>query len=211
MRNVSIVLLSLFMVGVLAGCGGNLGSVPGVALDTALPSYEAQQTKLTPEQKDIEQLLSKNGQANGSKPTVIVVHKSSRKLTLYQGVTPLKTYKVVLGNDPYNDKLCQGDTCTPEGVYRVVTKYPHQRWSYFILLDYPNTQNWLKFSRAKQTGRLPADAEIGGAVGIHGTEDDGRNRTGENWTKGCVSLFNGDLEEIYPLVTEKTLVVIKKD
>jgi len=211
MNKVIIVLLSLFMAGGLAGCGGNLGSVPGASLDTALPVYEARQTNLTAEQKDIEQLLSKNGQANGSKPTVLVVHKSSRKLTLYQGITPLKTYTVVLGNDPFNDKLCQGDACTPEGVYRVVTKYPHRKWSYFILLDYPNTQNWMKFGRAKKAGRLPDDAQIGGAVGIHGTEDDARNRTGENWTKGCVSLFNGDLEEIYPLITEKTLVVIKKN
>jgi murein L,D-transpeptidase YafK len=183
-------------------------------LETALPepssAPETQQASFTPEQRYIEQLLSKNGYTNGSKPTVIVVHKLSRKLTLYKGTTPLKTFPVVLGNDPYNDKLCQGDSCTPEGVYRIVAKFPHPKWDYFILLNYPNTQNWLKHSRAKQTGRISAEADIGGQIGIHGTEDSLKNRAGINWTKGCVSLQNKDLEEVYPLVTNKTLVVIKK-
>ena len=210
MRNLVGALLFLFLAMVFAGCGGQASLPPEASLDTPLPVYEPQQTNLTPDQKYLEQLLSKNGYTNGNKPTVVVVHKLSRKLTLYQGLTPLKTYKIVLGNDPYNDKLCQGDTCTPEGVYRVVSKYPHQKWSHFINLDYPNTQNWRKFDRAKKAGRVPADADIGGAVGIHGTEDASRNLSGLNWTKGCVSLLNRDLEEIYPLINEKTLVVINK-
>jgi len=37
-----------------------------------------------------------------------------------------------------------------------------------------------------------------------------RNLTGQNWTKGCISLQNRDLQEIYPLVNNKTLVVITK-
>lgn len=211
MRYMITVLLSLLVAAVCAGCGGQAVISPEVELDKPLPAYEAKQTPLTPEQKYLEQILNRNGFTNGSKPTVVVVHKLSRKLTMYQGLTPLKTYPVVLGNDPYNDKLCQGDTCTPEGVYRVVTKYPHDRWDKFILLDYPNTQNWLKFGKAKQIGRLPQNAEIGGAVGIHGTEYPDRNLSGRNWTKGCVSLLNQDLDEIYPLINEKTLVVIKKD
>ncbi|RJR39797.1 MAG: hypothetical protein C4567_11395 [Deltaproteobacteria bacterium] len=211
MRNLTWALLLLFFAMVFTGCGGRASIPPEASLDQPLPAYEPKETKLTPEQKDIEQLLSKNGFSNGRKPTVVVVHKLARKLTVYQGTTPLKTYKIVLGNDPYNDKLRQGDTCTPEGVYRVVCKYPHQKWTYFILLDYPNTQNWLKFGRAKKAGRVPEDADIGGAIGIHGTEDDGKNLSGLNWTKGCVSLTNRDLEEIYPLVNNKTLVVIKKD
>jgi len=210
MRKLVGALLFLFLAMVFAGCGGQASFHPEASLDTPLPVYEPQQTNLTPEQKYLEQLLSKNGYTNGNKPTVVVVHKLSRKLTLYQGLTPLKTYKIVLGNDPYNDKLCQGDTCTPEGVYRVVTKYPHRKWSHFILLDYPNTQNWRKFGQAKQAGRVPAEADIGGAIGIHGTEDASRNLSGQNWTKGCVSLLNRDLEEIYPLINEKTLVVINK-
>jgi murein L,D-transpeptidase YafK len=212
MRNWRYALLIAALLAMAAGCAGGQGRPDAsAALDRPLPEYQPQQTNLTPEQRDIANLLSKNGyNGNGSKPTVIVVHKLSRKLTFYQGITPLKTYSVVLGNDSYNDKLCQGDACTPEGVYRVRAKYPHSKWDAFIWLDYPNTQNWLKFARAKKAGRLPADADIGGEVGIHGTEDPTKNQSGVNWTKGCVSLQNRDLDEIYPLVDEKTLVVIKK-
>jgi len=212
MRNLRCILPVLLLVAA-AGCASGQGKPEAsAALDQPLPIYEPQQTNLTQEQRYIDQLLSKNGfNGNGNKPTVIVVNKLKRKLTIYQGLTPLKTYPVVLGNDPYNDKLRQGDTCTPEGVYRVRAKYPHPKWDAFIWLDYPNTQNWLKFGRAKEAGRLPPDADIGGQIGIHGTEDPLKNLTGENWTKGCVSLLNKDLEEIYPLVNDQTLVVIRKD
>jgi len=211
---IGFLLIFLLLVGGLSGCAGGRGTPgdTGAVLDEPLPPYKPRQTNLTPEQKFIDQLLSKNGyNGKGAKPTVIVVHKLTRRLTFYQGLTPLKTYPVVLGADPYNDKLRQGDSCTPEGVYRVRAKYPHHKWAMFIWIDYPNTQNWLKFGRAKQTGRLPEDADIGGQVGIHGTEDPLKNLVGQNWTKGCVSLLNKDLEEIYPLVNDKTLVVIKKD
>jgi murein L,D-transpeptidase YafK len=209
-RNWRSGLLILPLLVALAGCAG-APKTPAAALGPALPKYAPPPANLTAEQRDIEDLLAKNGyNGNGPKPTVIVVHKLSRKLTFYQGLTPLKTYSVVLGNDPYNDKLCQGDTCTPEGVYRIRAKYPHSRWDYFMWLDYPNNQNWRKFAQAKKAGRLPPDADIGGQVGIHGTEDPTRNLSGVNWTKGCVSLTNKDLEEIYPLVDDKTLVVISK-
>ena len=194
-----------------AGCGGGLGKPETAILDAPLPEYQAQQTQLTPEQQYVAQVLTENGyDINRDKPTVIVVHKLSRKLICYRGLTPLKTFPVVLGNDPFNDKLVQGDTCTPEGVYRVRAKFPHAKWDSFIWLDYPNTKNWVKFGRAKQAGRIPPEAEIGGEVGIHGTEDPSRNLSGVNWTKGCISLLNQDLQEIYPLVNDKTLVVITK-
>ena len=211
MLNLGCSLLCLLLVMGFSGCGGQASKLQEAKLDQPLPAYERQHTNLSPEQRYLQNVLQKKGFSNGSKPTVLVVHKLSRRLTLYRGITPLKTYKIVLGNDPYNDKLRQGDTCTPEGVYRVVCKYPHRKWDYFILLDYPNTENWLKFGRAKKAGKVPPDADIGGAIGIHGTEFPYRNLSGMNWTKGCVSLLNGDLEEIYPLINNKTLVVIKKD
>jgi murein L,D-transpeptidase YafK len=212
MRNWLYLFCALLLLTAVAGCGGGQGKPETAAiLDTPLPEYHPQLTQLTPEQHYLEQILAKKGyDLNRDKPTVIVVHKLSRKLTFYRGLTPLKTYPVVLGNDPYNDKLCQGDTCTPEGVYRIRAKYPHPRWDFFIWLDYPNTQNWLKFARAKKAGLIPPQADIGGQVGIHGTEDPYKNIIGQNWTKGCISLLNKDLDEIYPLVNDQTLVVITK-
>jgi murein L,D-transpeptidase YafK len=210
MRHMISIIGAVLLMVALAGCGGGLGRPDTAALDTPLSDYE-QHTNLTPEQQYIKQVLAKKGyNSQTDKPTVIVVHKLSRKLICYKGLTPIKTYPVVLGNDPYNDKLCQGDACTPEGVYRVRAKYPHPKWDYFIWLDYPNTQNWLKFAHAKKAGRIPPTADIGGQIGIHGTPDSTRNITGQNWTKGCISLLNRDLDEIYPLVNNQTLVVITR-
>jgi murein L,D-transpeptidase YafK len=211
MRNFWYFMCALLLVAAGIGCGGGQVKPEGTALAKPLPEYGAPHKKLTPEQKYIAQLLKKKGYAsNRDKTTVIVVHKLSRELTFYRGLTKLGTYPVVLGHDPYNDKLCQGDDCTPEGVYRVRAKYPHSKWDYFIWLDYPNTKNWLKFARAKEAGKIPPDADIGGDIGIHGTADPLNNIIGENWTKGCISLLNKDLDQIYPLVNDKTLVVITK-
>ena len=178
---------------------------------TKAPAPQVEAAALTPEQQEVKQLLVKNGYGRtGAQPTVLVVKKLDHKLTVYQGVKPLKSYPVVLGGNPRPDKLCQGDLCTPEGVYHVVCKYPHPRWDKFILLDYPNDQNWVRFSRAKTCGQLPETAKIGGDIGIHGTEDPTRNLRREDWTLGCVSLLNQHIDEIYSMVTDDTLVYIKK-
>lgn len=143
-------------------------------------------------------------------PTILVVRKQSRTMSVFQGTKPIKKYQVVLGHDPRNDKIMQGDKCTPEGVYRVVSKSPHRKWHKFILLDYPTTENWLKFARAKQLGQIPWDAKIGGDIGIHGTDDELKNLLRENWTEGCIALRNGDIEEVYRLVYPGTVVVIQR-
>jgi murein L,D-transpeptidase YafK len=210
MRNWLVFYAFLILALVLTGCRGKQQVVtkPPVTPE----EIEAQQ-HLTPEQQEVKQLLNKNGygyRKSGPKPTILLVKKLDRRLTVYRGTTPLKTYPIVLGANPRPDKLCQGDMCTPEGVYRVVCKYNHPRWDKFILLDYPNTKNWVKFGRAINRGQLPETAQIGGDIGIHGTADPLKNLNREDWTWGCVSLLNQDIEEIYPMVNDDTLVVIKK-
>ena len=205
-------MLAVVLLGGLTGCWGRGVSPMEMAAHMAPPPGPppSEQAALTPEQRVIAEALKQNG-LRGQNPTVILVRKKSRRLTTYRGLAAIKTYPIVLGSNSTADKMCQGDRCTPEGVYRVVDKYPHPKWTYFILLDYPNAFNWAKFDRAKKAGRLPPNAEIGGAIGIHGTEDDYRNMRGENWTLGCISLMNRHVEEIYPLVNPGTLVVIQRD
>ncbi len=218
MRNYLVYLFIIAILPTLLGCAGGKAT----PVETAAPQQEEAPAApptpasnftqpLSPDQQLVKDILKKNGfPCKGLAPTIVVVNKLSRKLTVYQGLTPLKTYPVVLGADPYNDKLCHGDQCTPEGVYRVVTKFPHPKWSRFILLDYPNDQNWLKFGQAKNAGKLPPEADIGGQVGIHGTADELKNIRGENWTKGCISLLNQHVEELYSQINDNTLIIIKK-
>lgn len=144
----------------------------------------------------------------------IRVHKRQRTLVVYDDVEPIRTYAIVLGADPEGAKTHEGDNRTPEGEYHISAKYPHQAWSRFLLLDYPTEMNrdlyeWSRRSGllANGRGRSPG---IGGQVGIHGTVDDGVNRRGENWTRGCISLMNRDVEELYSLVDVGTRVLIEK-
>src|SRR5262249_35766821 len=131
----------------------------------------------------------------------IKVDKTDRRLWVYQGEEIIREYPVVLGKDPYWAKLHEGDMRTPEGEFHIIKKYPHPYWSRFMLLDYPNDVNREVYEWSRDHGVLPNDQPgIGGAIGIHGAEDESKNRRGINWTLGCISLFNKDVDELYDLV-----------
>jgi len=144
----------------------------------------------------------------------VLVRKIERTLSLYEGDRVVKTYAVVLGKDPYWAKLNQGDHRTPEGEYHIINKYFHPYWERFMLLDYPTSTNHEIYDWSSEHGLLPlrdnALPGIGGAIGIHGTEDESLNRRGINWTEGCVSLFNRDIIELYDLLPLGTRVVIER-
>lgn len=124
----------------------------------------------------------------------------------------IKQYSVVLGTNPIDDKRIQGDRCTPEGTFHIVTKYPHKNWRKFIWIDYPNADSKRKFKKAKSNGEIPKDAKIGGEVGIHGTPEDGDYLINHkvNWTWGCISLKREDVDEIYPYIKKCTEIIIEK-
>jgi lipoprotein-anchoring transpeptidase ErfK/SrfK len=59
---------------------------------------------------------------------------------------------------------------------------------------------------------IPQDAKIGGEIGIHGVPE-GFDKLIDlkfNWTLGCVSLKNKDVDDIYPYITEHTEIIIQK-
>lgn len=143
--------------------------------------------------------------------TSLLVEKSKYRLTIYYQQTPIKAYPVVFGANPQGDKLKEGDLKTPEGIYSIRDLYPHPSWSKFIWLDYPNSDSWRKHWQAKREGEIAALATIGGEIGIHGVPpgQDSLIEDGNNWTWGCVSLRNGDVEEIYEVVEVGTKVEIR--
>ena len=144
----------------------------------------------------------------------IRIEKGHRRLVVYDDTKPIRTYPIVLGEDPIGAKVHEGDNRTPEGEYHISAKFPHPAWSRFLLLDYPNELNRDVYEWSRRGGLLgnPGSTPpgIGGQVGIHGTVDDMVNRAGENWTRGCISLQNHDVEELYSLVRVGTRVVIEK-
>jgi murein L,D-transpeptidase YafK len=142
----------------------------------------------------------------------IIIIKSKYRLFFYLNGKYVKRYPIVLGKNPKDPKLYEGDNCTPEGIYRVKTKSKHDRWSKFILLDYPSQDDLDRYEMALKHGQIPKNnghyAGVGGAIGIHGTYSEPLNLRGNNWTLGCISLLNGDIDEIFPYVEKGTLVYI---
>lgn len=140
----------------------------------------------------------------------IQIEKTKRTLFLKVGETIVKSYPVVLGFNPTDDKMKEGDGCTPEGTFKIRSQYPHKSWNKFIWIDYPTAESKKKFAERKKKGLIPKDAKIGGEIGIHGVPKgaDVAIDLGQNWTLGCISLKNKDVSEVYSLVKAGTKIVI---
>lgn len=130
------------------------------------------------------------------------VIKNKRLFHVLAGDDTLKTYPCVLGEVPVGDKMMQGDRRTPEGTFGIRSKRMHDKWHAFVWIDYPNAESWRRFATRKRTGQIPANADIGGEIGIHGVPPgmDHWVDAGADWTWGCIALRNPDLDEIYPYI-----------
>ena len=142
----------------------------------------------------------------------ILIDKSDYELSVYDDKGWYATYPVVFGNNSLSDKKMEGDKNTPEGTFHIIRKRIHEKWDRFMALDYPNQESIEKFNSRKERGEIPANARIGGGVGIHGTwphEDFVVDRY-KNWTMGCISMKRADVEEIYNFSPTGTKVIIRK-
>jgi murein L,D-transpeptidase YafK len=142
----------------------------------------------------------------------IYIDKSNFVLSVRADTTIIKQYPVVLGGNPVDDKLRQGDQCTPEGIFLIQAKYPHKNWEKFIWINYPTEESWQKHRKAKEAGVIDAHVKIGGEIGIHGVPEgtDGMIDLRMNWTLGCISLKNKDINDFYPFVSKGTRVIIQQ-
>jgi murein L,D-transpeptidase YafK len=142
----------------------------------------------------------------------VLIDKSDYVLYVRINDQVLKEYPVVFGKKDNADKLMQGDKCTPEGKFHMISKYPHKDWSKFIWINYPNDDSRKKHNAAKRDGTIPKNAQIGGEVGIHGVPEgmDYLIDLKYNWTLGCISLKNKDIDELYPYINKNTLIEIQK-
>jgi L,D-peptidoglycan transpeptidase YkuD (ErfK/YbiS/YcfS/YnhG family) len=133
--------------------------------------------------------------------TVLIVSKLERRLAVYKSGRLFRTYEVGLGFNGLADKRYAGDNATPEGRYKIVRKIPSSLYYKALLIDYPNDEDRSWFAREKAGGRIPRSAGIGGDVEIHGGGQD-------SLTRGCVSLDNNKMDELYDLVAVGTPITI---
>jgi hypothetical protein len=137
----------------------------------------------------------------------ILVEKSALRLTVFDGDSGVKSYRVAAGA-VMGDKQCEGDRKTPEGdFYICIRKTKGQtRYTRSLGLSYPNLEDaqrgrrdglitaaqYYSIAQAIKNNRKPPwQTKLGGAIMIHGKRE---NRTG---TLGCVALDDDDIIELY--------------
>lgn len=135
----------------------------------------------------------------------LLVEKTGRRLTVYDGRKVVKRYRIALGWGR-GDKVREGDGCTPEGDFYICTKNPQSRFHLSLGLSYPNIEDAERglrdglidraahdrIARAiRRRTRPPWKTPLGGEIMLHG------HGTKSDWTAGCAALSNADITELY--------------
>jgi lipoprotein-anchoring transpeptidase ErfK/SrfK len=147
---------------------------------------------------------------SASRVCYILIAKSQHRLFLCDSIGWLVSYPVVFGAGGSEEKKVQGDQRTPEGNFHITDKRIHKKWDKFLAIDYPTKEDIEKFDSLKSAGKITKEASIGGGIGIHGTwpHDDFMIDRYKNWTDGCISMKNHDIDELYNFVYRGMLVKI---
>ena len=137
---------------------------------------------------------------DGPEVTSIVVNKGARKMYLLHNEQVLKDYQIGLGFAPAGHKAVEGDGKTPEGSYLIDRRNPKSRFHLSLGISYPNSKD---IATAKVLGKSP-----GGDISFHGRPKPWRNGV-DDWTWGCISVTDREIEDIYAMVNVGTLITIR--
>ncbi|MGC3937979.1 L,D-transpeptidase family protein [Roseobacter sp. EG26] len=140
---------------------------------------------------------SKFRRYDGPEVTFVVVNKGARRMHLLHHDTLLKSYDINLGFAPVGHKQFEGDGRTPEGVYRIDRRNPNSNYHLSLGISYPNVND---VALAKAMGK-----SAGGDIFIHGQKNPFR-KDDKDWTWGCISVTNDEMEDIYAMVRDGTLI-----
>ncbi|MGZ2255729.1 L,D-transpeptidase family protein [Roseobacter sp. A03A-229] len=142
---------------------------------------------------------SKFRRYDGPEVTYVVVNKGQRRMHLLHHESLLKSYDIHLGFAPIGHKQFEGDGKTPEGVYRIDRRNPNSEFHLSLGISYPNVND---VAAAKAMGKSP-----GGDIFIHGQRNPFK-RDKPDWTWGCIAVTNDEIEEVYAMVPDGTLIVL---
>ncbi len=134
---------------------------------------------------------------SGPEVTRVVVQKGQRRIYLMHQNSVLKSYDIALGFAPEGHKQFEGDGRTPEGAYFINRRNPSSEFHLSLGISYPSKTD-VAFAQAQ-------GKSAGGDIFIHGTN--GKNGTGKrDWTAGCIAVKDQEIEEIYAMVTDGTII-----
>lgn len=136
---------------------------------------------------------------DGPEVTRIYVMKSERRMYLMHHDQVLRAFDIDLGFAPVGDKVVEGDGKTPEGEYLVDRRNPESDFHLSLGISYPNERD---IAEAEELGQSP-----GGDIFIHGSHPKLR-RPPPDWTWGCISVSNREMEDIYAMVRTGTPIAI---
>lgn len=136
---------------------------------------------------------------NGPEVTFVVVEKAARRMYLFHNDSLLRAYDIQLGFAPTGHKQFEGDGKTPEGLYRIDRRNPNSNFHLSLGISYPNVKD---YAAAKAVGKSP-----GGDIFIHGQKSPFK-KDSPDWTWGCIAVTNEEIEEIYSMVKNDTLIQI---
>lgn len=135
----------------------------------------------------------------GPEVTYVIVNKADRRMFLMHHDQVLEDYKIKLGFAPVGHKEIEGDGRTPEGLYHIDRRNPNSRFYLSLGISYPNAQDR---ARAAALGKSP-----GGDIFIHGQENPFKRDKGD-WTWGCISVTNRQMEDVYAMVRDGTPIAL---
>lgn len=135
----------------------------------------------------------------------ILVDKSEHRMTLFKRGRIIKTYRVALGRGGACAKMRSGDNKVPEGIYRITGHNPDSAYHLSLRIGYPTAT---QTSDARKRGIDP-----GGDIMIHGIRNGfgwiGGQHRRLDWTRGCIGVTDGEIEEIWRLVPDQTPIEIR--
>lgn len=137
---------------------------------------------------------------DGPEVTRILVYKSSRQMYLMHEETVLSSYAIDLGFAPVGHKQIEGDGRTPEGSYIIDRRHPKSEYHLSLGINYPNPED-IEFA-------TKMEKNPGGDIFIHGGPRLFRDPAKADWTSGCISVSNREIEEIYAMVKVGTPIDI---
>ncbi|MAY86241.1 L,D-transpeptidase family protein [Arenibacterium halophilum] len=139
---------------------------------------------------------------NGPEVTSVVVNKGTGRMYLLHHTEILKEYDIYLGFAPAGPKQFEGDGKTPEGTYLIDRRNPNSAFHLSLGISYPNAQD---MAFAESQGKRP-----GGDIFIHGQpNNDKKAGKKANWTAGCIAVKDREIEEIYAMVRNGTVITIR--
>jgi murein L,D-transpeptidase YafK len=161
---------------------------------------------------------------NAERALRLVIDKAARTLHLYVGTRLDRSYPVALGRNWAADKTVEGDEATPVGEFYICSKNPRSKFFLSMCLSYPNAEHAERglaaglispeehgnILAALREQRLPPQhTRLGGEIYIHGQDPSPRPGAPKDWTRGCIALDNGAMQQLYDQIALGTPVLIR--